>query len=395
MLKSIAGHTSARGIRRYLTKKNRALAADYLNIDAPAEDPSFDWAAVMDATRRAFGNDLPWRGKRVRTYKHYIVSPDPKDRASLEALRKLARAWAQEHFADYEVAIVYHDDNEGGIPHAHIVVSNTNLETGRRLQDPDPKALASSLQKLAEAQGLTPLNPSSAQGVAARAERRTGRPRPKTYRSEYVRRAEKELQDRGEYSWTADIRCRVRIARSVARSVGEFRSLLGAMGVTMSDNSSRAQRSDWIYALEDHPSRRIGGERLGLSYSRERLEPLLRSGGMRRLSDASERTVAEIARRAVEIGGLEELSLLSRAVALIESSRAACAADLEAMAEGGGENATVAAYARAAHILPEERPVAPSRHPISRSASDNQRQEIRSQESRRTGEERRREGLER
>lgn len=140
MLKSIAGHTSARGIRRYLTKKNRALAADYLNIDAPAEDPSFDWAAVMDATRRAFGNDLPWRGKRVRTYKHYIVSPDPKDRASLEALRKLARAWAQEHFADYEVAIVYHDDNEGGIPHAHIVVSNTNLETGRRLQDPDPQS---------------------------------------------------------------------------------------------------------------------------------------------------------------------------------------------------------------------------------------------------------------
>ena len=41
MLKTIAGHTSARGIRRYLTKKNRALAEDLINIDAPeAPTPS-------------------------------------------------------------------------------------------------------------------------------------------------------------------------------------------------------------------------------------------------------------------------------------------------------------------------------------------------------------------
>ena len=177
MLKTIAGHTSARGIRRYLTKKNRALAEDLINIDAPEGADAFDWAAVMDETRRAFGNDLPWRGRRVRTYKHYVVSPDPKDGISLESLRDLASSWAEEHFPDYEVAIVYHDDNEGGIPHAHVVVNNTNIETGRRLQDPDPKALAESLQAVAEGQGLTALRPPSAKGVAARAERRSS-PRP-------------------------------------------------------------------------------------------------------------------------------------------------------------------------------------------------------------------------
>ena len=94
MLKTIAGHTSARGIRRYLTKKNRALAEDLINIDAPEGADAFDWAAVMDETRRAFGNDLPWRGRRVRTYKHYVVSPDPKDGISLESLRDLASSWA-------------------------------------------------------------------------------------------------------------------------------------------------------------------------------------------------------------------------------------------------------------------------------------------------------------
>lgn len=69
MLKTIAGHTSARGICRYLTRKNRALASDYINIDVPEGVRGFDWAEAMDATRCTFGNDLPWRGKRVRTYK--------------------------------------------------------------------------------------------------------------------------------------------------------------------------------------------------------------------------------------------------------------------------------------------------------------------------------------
>lgn len=360
MLKTIAGHTSARGICRYLTRKNRALASDYINIDVP--DPAhpetaFDWARVMDFTRRAFGNDLPWRGRRVRTYKHYVVSPDPKDGIALEALRDLATSWAREHFSNYEVAIVYHDDNQNGIPHAHVVVNNTNIETGRRLQDPDPKALASSLQDIAERQGLSALRPPEPTGVAARAARRNPRRAPETYRSEYVRRAEKELAERGEYSWTADIRARVRIARAVARSEAEFRSVLSSIGVTVSDNSPKAQRRDWIYAFADHPARRISGERMGLAYGRERLEPLLRSGGVCRLEDAGERTIAAIAKRAVEVGDLNELERLSDAVALIESSRARYLGDLDALPrEEDGDVSRVVDYVRTKGLLPEERP---------------------------------------
>ena len=342
MLKAIAGHTSARGICRYLTKKDRALAEDYLNIDAPEGARGFDWAAVMDETRRAFGNDIPWRGKRVRTYKHYVISPDPKDGASLSALREL---------------IIYHDDNERGIPHAHVVVNNTNIETGRRLQDPDPKALAESLQSIAERQGLTTLRPPEATGVAARAQRRNPKRAPETYRSEYVRRAEQELVDRGEYSWTADIRARVRIARTVSRSEAEFRGILSAMGVTVSDNSPRAQRRDWIYAFADRPARRISGERMGLAYGREHLEPLLRAGGIRRLEDAGERAIAEIAKRAVEVGNLEKLRSLSDAVALIEASRARCTADLDVfLKRSGNADVSAASYIRSMGLLPTERP---------------------------------------
>lgn len=364
MLKTISGHTSVKGIRRYLTKKNRALAEDYVNLDPPAPGAALDWAAAMDETRRLYGNDSAWRGRRARTYKHYVVSPDPKDRVPLEGLRALATEWARESFPNHEVAIVYHDDNTNGIPHAHVVVNNTDLETGRRLQDPDPKALARSLQRIAGGLGLSPLQPPAPSGVAARAERRHGRPAPRTLREEHVRRVERELAGRGEYSWVADIRARVKVARSVSRSVDEFRSLLSAMGVAVSDNSPRAARRDWVYSLADAPTRRVSGERLGLSYGRGRLEPLLRAGGARRISDMGERAVAAIARRAVEVGDLEELKTLSDAVALIESSRATCAADLNELAARGAP-ARLVDFARRSGILPEERP-APPRAPQGR-----------------------------
>ena len=88
VLKPISGHTSVKPAMRYLEKKSRALAVDLINIDAPAEEAqraTFDWASVMNETRRESGNDRPWRGLRVRTYKHYIISPNPEDGIGLAA----------------------------------------------------------------------------------------------------------------------------------------------------------------------------------------------------------------------------------------------------------------------------------------------------------------------
>ena len=36
-VKCISGHTSARGVQRYLEKDGRALATDFLNLDAPVK----------------------------------------------------------------------------------------------------------------------------------------------------------------------------------------------------------------------------------------------------------------------------------------------------------------------------------------------------------------------
>ena len=154
LLKPISGHTSCRGAFRYLTKDGRALAADYLNLDMPErEGDAFDWASAMDATRSCWRNDTPWGGRPCRTYKHYMLSPDPKDHVGLDDLRKLTVAWTREHFGDYEVAIVCHDENAGHVPHAHVVANNTNIVTGRRLQDPDPKELKLPRQRMAYERG--------------------------------------------------------------------------------------------------------------------------------------------------------------------------------------------------------------------------------------------------
>ena len=363
VVKPISGHSSSTFICNYLAKGERALACDYINLDPPEkgmEPKTFDWGAAMDATRADYGNDLPWRGMRVRSYKHYVVSPDPKDAIGLEALRELATSWAKEYFADFEVAIVYHDDNEGGIPHAHVVVNNTNLETGRRLQDPDPAALNRALQRMAAERSLGHFENTGTEPPS----RRT-RARPASLQHEYVRKAEAELLSQGKYSWTADMRSRVRIARSVARDEAEFRSILGTLGVEVSDNSPNAARRDWIYSFADRPSRRIGGERLGLAYGKEHLQATFLAGGANTLSGKSDREIARIAREAISLKDMAELRMLSRALAFIESNGIATTKDLErAMADGfpkrtwtdpGTEEAKgLAAYIRRIGILPEK-----------------------------------------
>lgn len=366
IVKPISGHSSAKYLRDYLVRGERAIAQDYINLDAPEAAASFDWAAEMDATRAAYGNDRPWRGMRVRTYKHYIVSPDPQDVIGLDSLRSLATEWAQRHFGDHEVAIVYHDDNASGIPHAHIVVNNTNLQTGRRLQDPDPGALNRSLQAMAAERGLRHFdNSCRPEGVAARANPPDVRQRPKSLQSEHVGRAEAELLSQGKYSWTADIRDRVRIARSVARNEAEFRGLLSSLGIEVSDNSPRAPRRDWVYSFADNPGRRITGEKLGLNYGRERLLSLLDNGGAARFAPATEVEIARIAKNAVAIGDLGELKLLSRAVLLVESKGVTTLADLETLEKSpGNSDAEACEYIRRIGILPETTRAMPKRERV-------------------------------
>jgi hypothetical protein len=331
-IKPISGHTGLAGARRYLTRKQRALAADYLNLDAPIRGftgdmpdyDRYDWAQVMDAHRHAAGNDTPWKGRACRTYKHYVVSPDPEDALDLPHLRELTMAWVRENFDAYEVAVVYHDDNANHIPHAHVVVNNTNLDTGRRLQDPDPRALKRSMQVLAQERNLHYFRDDD----GGERNRFSDRSRPTTLQQTYLRRAEVELQQKGRYSWVADIRGRVAIARNVAMNEAEFRAVLEQLGVSVADNSPKAARPDWIYSLADHDTRRISGEKLGLSYGREAVLIRMERGGVH-LDDANERRLVAIAREAYNVTDLDELHTVAAMIGVNERYAVRCMDDYD------------------------------------------------------------------
>ena len=176
IIKTLKGYTVLRGrmqtylesgarldavayFERYGKEPHRLLAMDYVNL-APWEQK--DWGGAMDRTRENAGNDRDWNGKNAVFYNQFIISPDPADKIDLEGLRELATTWVNQNFGPngkhgrYQVAIAYHDDNANRIPHAHIVVNNTNLETKRRLHfDADEyRDLRTSVQALCIERGL-------------------------------------------------------------------------------------------------------------------------------------------------------------------------------------------------------------------------------------------------
>lgn len=378
LLKPIAGHTGCAGVKRYLEKDGRALGVLVMNFawqeervfeDAGAAPEGFDWAESMDATRRACGNDAPYRGKPARTFKHFVVSPDPKDGLSAEQVAELAQAWAKRHFADFEAAIVLHDDNEGRIPHAHVVVNNTNLVTERRLQTPDPLELNRSLQELAEERGLRFMRDEVAREADGEPARKAT---PATLQRVYRRRAEREIEQEGGYSWVADIRSRVTVAKALARNEDEFMAVLEALDVKVSQNSERSWRRDWIYSLTDHPTWRIGGERLGLSFGQEALRNRFGRMAAWHPTPAASRQMLSQAAGAVRLNDLAELVRLASVVEACMSVNARSIADLDRRIErleGRGDARSseqadalreARAYAARNNLLPE---TAPTRRP--------------------------------
>lgn len=320
-LKQIAAHTNCQSIQRYLERGGRALARDFFNLSVDERDGYGDeckdevrWADEMDELRSRYGNDTPFGSLRARTYKHFIVSPDPEDGIDLPALRELARAWALEHFGEYQVAIVYHDDNASRIPHAHIVVNNTNLQTGRRMHHDDPKEFNRRLQEMARERQLLYLTDEAepAGGVERLSIKQHGRKtRPKTMQQVHIGRTERGIIDSGAYSWVADIRNRVSVAKALARNESEFRQVLRMLEVEVSSNSRSAKRDDWIFALADTPTRRVSGERLGLLFAKETIERQFSRAKTYRPDAKSSQELLRNARNAVLLNDLRELDVLS------------------------------------------------------------------------------------
>lgn len=300
-LKPISGHTSVKGVQNYLEKNDRSLALDLINVFPQEFVPGHQsWSEQMDETRALYGNNDSTNGKKVRTYNHYILSPDPKDNINLEQLREFATAWAERFFGDFEVAIVYHDDNESGVIHAHIVVNNTNIYTGKRLApyltNNKVKEISRVAQEMALERGFhyfdkdldhidigadpkevavlshdarrelnSKIYDKEADLVSAFASDDNIDTSLLTYsRKPRLTKKELELQERGGWSWKQDLRDRIVVSISLSNNESDFILKCEDLGVAV----QLAKNSDFLFI---HPARetwRVKGHNLGADYSR-------------------------------------------------------------------------------------------------------------------------------
>lgn len=285
-LRAIAGHTNCNACKAYLEKKNRAIARDLYNMTSENWNEendlsTFRWDIEMNETRKVFGNNKRWRNtKRCRRYEHFIISPDPTDNIDLEHLRTLAQGFVNRHFGDYQVAIIYHDDNQNNIPHAHVVVNNTNLKTGNRLHLNDAEVIALNQEIQDHARQLKLSAFDNLDHRRKTDEKVTPKQKAKakqsgknyskaqTFENYHTSRAEKNLHKDGRYSWLSDLRNRVELAKSTSINKQQFIKNLQRLGVEVIPNASG---KDYLYTLQG-TSKKATGLKLGYEYSKERMQ---------------------------------------------------------------------------------------------------------------------------
>lgn len=288
-------HVSCRTyIQDYLARdkkdktKERALGWDYVNLYTAEEQR--DWAERMDRTRAENGNDRPWRGRPAVTFYHIVVSPDPRDALDLETLRAFTMDWVEEFFGTCtdggelgspEVAICYHEDN--GVPHAHIIVNNTNLENGRRIHIDDrtnERTMPDRLQEIASGYGLRHFDNDE-----------LGKTRKKmATRRAHLTTTERALIKEGKFSWKQDIRNKVEIAWRTTFSTEDFEKELNRLGVTVEERDD----GDWLYRHQKNPERwKSTGYRLGKAYTKEGIEVSIRRE-RKKATELDKEDIAEI-----------------------------------------------------------------------------------------------------
>lgn len=104
--------------------------------------------------------------------------------------------------------------------------------------------------------------------------------------------------------------------RALAHDEASYRGLLEAFGVELSLNSPNARRRDYLYALADHPARKVSGEKLGWPYGKKALEY-----EWVRPSLLKDKDIARLAEKAILIKDLDELCDLAETVKTLKDYR--------------------------------------------------------------------------
>ena len=265
MLKSFSGHTSCKGIYKYLNYDRKTGLGRALEFDSRMVMNRQEWWREFDETRRVHGKFMqrPPHGK-PREYYHFIISPDEADHADLDTVREVANAWVDVNFKDYQCAIVYHNDNEErlslgkeGIVHAHVIVNSVHPETGYKIHIDGDRVdvLADSLQAIGAEFGITSFDND---------DREYKRKNRGSREEEVISKHEERILSRGERSFKQDIRDVVNNAIDNCENLTDLRRALAPHGYGV------AQRGDTIvFTTPDR--KKVTSRALGLKYNDEGL----------------------------------------------------------------------------------------------------------------------------
>lgn len=299
MLKRWAKHqpcsAAKGGIQAYLeVRDGRERVVAKFTHELVGDTDRSEWAVAMDRTRAAAGHHrlpgdmegeaVPGKDGRARRRRnvmahHFMLSPDPGSGCGPEEVMALAQLWAGKHFGtgelmdsepgalgNYQYVIELHDDGTNGVVHAHIVVNNTDVDTGRRLHIDDEAndRLWDSAQDISRELGM-PYRAHAKEWRRAESKEAQRRKREQSL-GRYMTKVERSIACDGSFSWKAAIANGARSAKLLAHDEDSFVSTMRLAGFAV----ERAAGGDFLYRHPSRPDRWCcTGYRLGRDFTRE------------------------------------------------------------------------------------------------------------------------------
>ena len=243
-------HPSVARRSQYLLKDGRAVLQSTLNVGP-------DWPRAMDEERKIYGTD----GGVL--FREVMISPAEADKATPEQMLGLGEEFVRTHLPNAQTAIVIHVDNRErtdggleGIPHAHIVVNNVELDTGRRvhLDREEIRTIHNDVQDIAESLGLSRIDDYQP-GVWLE----SAQERQRTLE-------ERQIALSGREPWKETVREMALQALEGSLDLDEFQRKLDAADVSLEIDNGR------LYLIDrDNPDRACRADKLDKSLSAQEL----------------------------------------------------------------------------------------------------------------------------
>lgn len=235
--KSVSSECYAKNVRKYINGKDAIVRGGW-NIEW-----SDHWFSKMDRTRKVFHHDKPSRaGAKNVIMLHQILAFLPEEcscnggKMTPDACLAYAEQWLAKHYPHQQVILALHEESDkaGKRFAVHMAINRTDLLTGKRCDIGGRKGKyerAAWVREMDEAWNLAQLE--------------KGKKNSKI-RDRQPRDIEKEIVDRGEYSYKNNLRELIHIAINDyhPKNMEQLKELLASWGVDIFIKNNRVYATD-------------------------------------------------------------------------------------------------------------------------------------------------------